>query len=253
MKKWIFCLVAFFLMTTMSWGATYTLWVDGTLRNPIGQKVIEINDYMRVYKHQINFVSQTLDAGDADVAQIILLPKNCMVLKAWIRVVTAAPTNATVDLGYGSDVDYFGNSLPLDATGISGSKIIGTVTWNPSAIADGDMEGKNVTVTGAATGDVVAFTLGLDLTDLELSGYVLDVNTVRAVLSNSTGGSITLGSSTLTAIADKAPLGNVPLLLATSDTIDIKATIYDSDVDITSGVIEVNVLVMSTAASGFPQ
>lgn len=68
-----------------------------------------------------------------------------------------------------------------------------------------------------------------------------------------TGGTIDLATGTLVAYAYKAPLESVPLLLSTSDTIDIKATTDIADVNISSGVIEVNVLVMSTAASGFPQ
>ena len=118
MKKLLLALIVIGFMASPAWAETKTAWIDGTLRNPITQKVIEINDYMRIYKHQVNLASSTLDAGDADVGQVVLLPKNCMVLKAWIRVVTAAPTNATVDLGYGSDVDYFGNGLPLDVAGV---------------------------------------------------------------------------------------------------------------------------------------
>jgi len=239
----------------VAWGATYTKWIDGTLKNPISQKVIEINDYMRIYKHQINFASQTLDAGDADVAEILLLPKNTMVLKAWIRVVTACPTSTSVDLGYGSDVDYFGNVLRLDSTGILGTKILSTATtWDPASISDGDEEAKSVVITSSATGDVVAFTFG-DVQDLQLTGEnsADAVTTITAVLSNSTGGSIDLPSGTLVGIVDKAPLSGVPLLLSSSDTIDIKATTEIADVNISSGVIEVNALVMSTSASGFPQ
>ena len=255
MKKLLMSLIAFFLMIGVASSATYTDWVDGTLRSPLGQKVIEINPYMRVYTHQINFADRTLDAGDADVGEIILLPKNCMVLKAWIRVLTAAPTNSTVDLGYGSDVDYFGNALPIDATGVSGSIIVGTDTsWDPSSISDGDEEADNVTVDGAATGDVVRFQFEKDLQGLVLTGCVPTVNTATAILSSHDATAVDLESGTVTAIVDKSPLGSVPLLLTSSDTIDIKATeAAGSSVDIITGEIEVIALVMSTAASGFPQ
>uniref|UniRef100_A0A6H1ZJ68 Putative structural protein n=1 Tax=viral metagenome TaxID=1070528 RepID=A0A6H1ZJ68_9ZZZZ len=252
-EKFIVAVIVFFLMVPVAWGATYTKWIDGTLRNPISQQVIEINNYMRLYRHQINFAAQTLDAGNGDVAQVILLPKNCMVLKAWIRVVTACPTNSTVDLGYGSDVDYFGNALPLDATGISKTVLTASGEWNPGSISDGDEEAKTLTVDSVASGDVVQFTFSLSLQDLALTGSVSASNTVNAVLGNWTGGAIDLATGTLVAYAYKAPLESVPLLLSTSDTIDIKATTDIADVNISSGVIEVNVLVMSTAASGFPQ
>jgi hypothetical protein len=253
MKKILFTLIAFGLMTSVSWGETKTAWVDGTLRNPITQKVIEINDYMRIYKHEVNLASSTLDAGDADVGEVVLLPKNCLVLKAWIRVVTACPTNSTVDLGYGSDVDYWGNALPLDGTGVVGSVITASETWDPGSIDDGNEEAEEVTVDSAASSDVVTFVFSNPLLDLALTGYVKAANTTNAVLGNWTGGSIDLASGTLTAYVDKAPLANAPVLLTSSDTIDIKATIDTADVDIVTGVIEVNVLVMSTAASGFPQ
>jgi len=256
MKKLIIAIIVFFLMVPVAWGETYTKWIDGTLRNPISQQVIEINNYLRIYRHQINFASQTLDAGNADVAQVLLLPKNSMVLKAWIRVVTACPTNSTVDLGYGTDVDYWGNCLPLDSTGIVKTLLSAESTWDPSSISDGDEEAKTVTVDTAATGDVVSFTLGANLLDLNLTGYynnTLTTNQVTAILGNDTGGSIDLPSGTLKIFVDKAPLGVVPVLLTSSDTIDIKATTEQGDVNISSGVIEVNALVMSTAASGFPR
>jgi len=64
MKKLLFTILAFGIMTSVSFAETKTAWVDGTLRNPITQKVIEINDYMRIYKHEVNLASCTLDAGD---------------------------------------------------------------------------------------------------------------------------------------------------------------------------------------------
>ena len=253
MKKWIIGIIAFFGLVAVAWGATYTKFIDGTLRNPISQQVIEINDYMRIYRHQINLATQTMDAGDADVIEALLLPKNSMVLKAWLRVPTACPSNSTVDLGYGSDVDYFGNALAVDATGVVGTMLTGTATWDPGSISDGDEETKTVTVDGVASGDLVTFAFGHILLDLTLTGVFLDTNTVQATLGNWTGASVDLASETLTAYADKAPFAKAPLLLSTSDTIDIKATVDVADVNISSGIIEVNALVMSTAQSGFPQ
>jgi len=158
-----------------------------------------------------------------------------------------------VDLGYGSDVDYWGNALPLDATGIVGTMLTASETWNPGSIDDGNEEAEEVTVDSAASGDVVTFVFSDPLLNLSLSGYVSGVNTTNAVLGNWTGAAIDLGSGTLVAYVNKAPLAAAPVLLTSSDTIDIKATIDTADVDIVTGVIEVNVLVMSTAASGFPQ
>ncbi len=81
--------------------------------------------------------------------------------------------------------------------------LIGTATWNPAAILDGDMEAKDITVTGAALGDQVLVSASIDVTDLQLTGTVTATDTVTAVLSNSTGGSVDLGSFTATALVIK--------------------------------------------------
>lgn len=85
--------------------------------------------------------------------------------------------------------DLFGALVPLD----------GSSTWDAASIADGDMEAKDITVTGAALGDYVIVSPSIDITDLQLTGSVTAANTVTAVLSNSTGGAVNLGSMTVRA------------------------------------------------------
>ena len=77
---------------------------------------------------------------------------------------------------------------------------IGSVTWNPGSIADHEEEAKEVTATGASLGDFVVVSFSLDVTDLQLDGHVTAADTVTCVLSNSTTGSINLGSGTLRVI-----------------------------------------------------
>lgn len=72
-----------------------------------------------------------------------------------------------------------------------------STAWNPGSIADGDMEAKDVTVTGAALGDYATASFSLDVTDLVLDAQVTAANTVTTVLSNNTGGAVDLGSGTL--------------------------------------------------------
>ena len=72
-----------------------------------------------------------------------------------------------------------------------------STTWNPASIADGDEVAQEVTVPGAALGDFAFASLGVDISDLQLSADVTAANTVTCVLSNSTGGAVDLGSSTL--------------------------------------------------------
>jgi hypothetical protein len=231
---------------------TYTLFIDGTLRNPITQQVIEINKYLRVYRNMVDFASQAIDAGLSDVCQVLQLPKNIMVLQAWLRVVSACPANATADFGYGSDPDYFGNGLALDAIGIAGTMLTGSETWDPSAIADGNEETKDITVNGASLGDIVQCSFSLDVADLGLTGAVVAADTVTAQLWDNAGGAdINLGSGTVIAYVNKAPLAINPLLLTASDTLDLVATTDTADVNLSSGIVEAYALVMSINQHGF--
>lgn len=95
------------------------------------------------------------------------------------------------------DRDLFGALVPLS----------GSVTWDAASIADGDMEAKDITVTGAALGDFVLVAPSIDITDLQLTGTVTAANTVSAVLSNSTGGAVDLAS--MTVYARVLPRANV--------------------------------------------
>lgn len=82
---------------------------------------------------------------------------------------------------------------------IAGSALEGSATWDPGSIADGDMEAKDITVTGASLGDFVLVSFSLDVADLTLTATVTATNTVTAVLANNTGGAVDLGSGTIRA------------------------------------------------------
>lgn len=72
-----------------------------------------------------------------------------------------------------------------------------SATWNPGSIGDGDEEAVDVTVTGAAMGDMVLASFSLDLSDLILEAAVTAANTVTCVLANNTGAPVNLASGTL--------------------------------------------------------
>lgn len=72
-----------------------------------------------------------------------------------------------------------------------------SATWDPGSIADGGMEAKDVTLGGCVMGDYAVASFSLDVTDLQLTATVTAAGTVTAVLSNSTGGAVDLGSGTL--------------------------------------------------------
>lgn len=80
------------------------------------------------------------------------------------------------------------------------SRLSGTLasaTWDPGGILDGDEAAVEVTVPGAQLGDFAFASLGVDVADLQLRADVTAADTVTAVLSNSTGGTVNLASSTL--------------------------------------------------------
>lgn len=78
-------------------------------------------------------------------------------------------------------------------------------TWNPSAIAAGSYEAKDITVPGAAVGDFVLAALSTIVTnDLMISGNVSAADTVTVILFNPTGGSLNPGSGTLSVLVFKA-------------------------------------------------
>lgn len=66
-----------------------------------------------VRRNIVDFSLQSLDAGEGDIAQVINIPADTTVLRAGIRVITAETANGTVDLGYGGDVDEWGDALSL--------------------------------------------------------------------------------------------------------------------------------------------
>lgn len=80
----------------------------------------------------------------------------------------------------------------------------GTVTWNPSSLANGASTSQEVTVTGAALGDFVIVSFSLDVQDLTLTADVTAANTVTAVLANNSGASVDLGSGTLKVLVLKS-------------------------------------------------
>ena len=76
--------------------------------------------------------------------------------------------------------------------------MIGSATKDFGSIADGNEEEQDITVTGAALGDFVVASLGVDTVGLTLTADVTAANTVTVVLGNFTGGAVDLASATLT-------------------------------------------------------
>lgn len=190
-------------------------------------------------RHIVDFSKQDLEAGESDVGQCLRIPAKTEVLDAWPRVITAETADGTFNLGYGGDADYWGKNLNADVAGSVKKVLTAAISHTFSEIADGDEEAVEVTVAGACVGDKVIVAVVEDLVDLQITGSVTAEDTVTLVLSNSTGGALTLGAATGTVYVDKSNLSGNPVYFSTADTIDIVPTTTNGDVDLDGAKIEV--------------
>ena len=195
----------------------------------------------------VNFTIQSLDAGDGDVHECIPISAGHIVLYAWIEVDAVCPDNSTVDLGTGTSPNYWGSGLYLDATGHAASVLTSLDNvYPPDVIKAGEEYATQVDIVGASHGDMVTVssTTNVDTADVRFSGEVIRPNVVGISIQNTTNGGLSLPDLALATSINKAPKANTPYVFSANDTIDIKATTDDQDVNITSGNITVSALVL---------
>ena len=82
--------------------------------------------------------------------------------------------------------------------------LFGSATYDAANLVDGAGATSTITVTGAALGDLVLVSCGVDLQGITLTGYVSAANTVSFRLQNESGGPIDLASTTYRAVVLKA-------------------------------------------------
>jgi hypothetical protein len=73
----------------------------------------------------------------------------------------------------------------------------GTLDLGNAATGSGTFASSDVTVTGAALGDVVLVSLGVDTVDAAVVGAVTAADTVTVTLLNNTAGAVNLASTTV--------------------------------------------------------
>ncbi len=218
---------------------TYSTYVDGTYGQP--QTTHKMGKGMYVLAQQVDFSLQNLDAGLGDVLRVLQLPPETLVLASWVRMLTAGTTNGSVDLGYGSDVNYWGNGLVLDSARLVPSMLVGTVARTTATINDGADDTKSVTIADSTFGDTCTVNFSVDAIDLTMYAYTQAADTVEVTMHNSAGaGRDPIG--TFEIFVDKAPRAKTPLLFASADTIDLTATTDIADANIVAGVAEVKAL-----------
>jgi len=73
----------------------------------------------------------------------------------------------------------------------------GTLDLGNAATGSGTFASSDVTITGAALGDMVLVSLGVDTVDAVVAGAVTAANTVTVTLLNNTAGAVDLASTTV--------------------------------------------------------
>jgi hypothetical protein len=94
------------------------------------------------------------------------------------------------------------DSLLADITAIRavlGGVLSGSTTLDVASLADGAGATSTITVTGAALGDFVLVSLGVDLQGISVTGYVSAADTVSVRVQNESGGTLDLASTTVRA------------------------------------------------------
>lgn len=78
--------------------------------------------------------------------------------------------------------------------------LTGSATYDAASLNDGAGATTTVTVTGAALGDFVLVSHGVDVAGITVTGYVSAADTVSVRFQNESGGTVDLASSTLRAL-----------------------------------------------------
>jgi hypothetical protein len=116
-------------------------------------------------------------------------------------VIKSSYAGAALPLASGSAATYSDSSLENLLTG---KRVLrGSATYDAPSIASGAQTTTGVTVNGAAVGDRVRVSLGIDISGLIVTGYVNSVSSVIVVLANLSGGAIDLGSTTIMVEVEK--------------------------------------------------
>jgi len=104
-----------------------------------------------------------------------------------------------IDFSFGGNDEKENNNLRA-LTGDAALKgtFFSESTVNFASVADADTDGTDVTVQGAALGDMVlGISLAVDVVDLNVTADVTAANTVTVSLGNNTGGAVDLASTTV--------------------------------------------------------
>ena len=110
----------------------------------------------------------------------------------------ATSTTPSIDYSYGfTDEKNHRNLEALTAEFQVKGCFYAEETHNFASLADGAGETGSIVVNGAELGDMVQVSVGVDLQDMTLTGYVQAADTVEYRLQNESGGVVDLASTTV--------------------------------------------------------
>ena len=192
----------------------------------------------RLLERKLDFSLSPAAAGD--VFQMIPVLANDAVIACWVEVLTACTANTTVDLGYGTDVDFFGNAMLVESAGKVSPIVTSTLTWDKYEIENKSEQTNEVEIESVRFGDIVSVSPNIDCADIAITSEVLHNDWVAVSLVNNTGGQLNFdGNLILSITVNKAPNMHLPLIFTAADTLDVIA-----NEDITSGIIKVCALII---------
>lgn len=128
-----------------------------------------------------------------DTATVVIKDKQ---YRTYTAISSVTATDLSVALNNNNDTGNTGN-IYIKAVIVEHAPPEGTLSWNPSSLADGAGEtSPNITLTGAALGDYVMVAPPYDTQGLTFVGYVSAANTVNIRIQNKTGTTVDLGTGT---------------------------------------------------------
>lgn len=106
-----------------------------------------------------------------------------------------------VDISYGhTDAKEHQNLMALTGTGAIKGISVASETHDFGSLVDAAGETGSITVVGAALGDFVLVSAGVDILDMTLTGYVQAADTVEYRLQNESGATHDLASTTVSVL-----------------------------------------------------
>jgi len=97
-------------------------YIDGSYRNP--PAIVKNETFFELWEAKMDFSYLTGTA--ADVIQLLELKPKTWVYNVWLNVLTAGTAAGKIDIGYGSDTDYWGAAMPIDTAGVVTHKMMET-------------------------------------------------------------------------------------------------------------------------------